>query len=194
MKHSKPYRTSGKVVVTEEGEHDILTSRSAKPVCLSGLQDLSQQEQHEMKLQKQTQLQSLTIGGSKTRNTSVISHASSQRFKRRKNNSKRVCHLPAETEHNHPIPTHRNSLAGSTRQKPVTPNKPSCSPPLENLESSREEIEDMAEVEDEDDDFFKGLEEVTGPVNGDCLSDYFPTVVQFPWLANNATTTAAGSG
>ncbi|KAL2511331.1 WRKY transcription factor 22 [Abeliophyllum distichum] len=197
---------------------------------LKGLQDLSQQEQHQKKLKKQTQQQSLTIGGSKTRNPSVISHASSPRFKRRKNNSKRVCHLPAESlssdkwcwrkygqkpikgspyprgyyrcstlkgclarkqvernrsdpgmfivtytaEHNHPLPTHRNSLAGSTRQKPVTPNKPSCSPSPEN----------------EDDDFFKGLEEV----NGDCLSDYIPTVVQFHWLANNATTTAAGSG
>lgn len=52
-------------------------------------------------------------------------------------------------EHNHPAPTHRNSLAGSTRQKAVTPQtattadsnnksspaaKPTCSSPATSLE------------------------------------------------------------
>ncbi|KAI3449220.1 hypothetical protein Pfo_005885 [Paulownia fortunei] len=125
-------------------------------------------------------------------------------------------------EHNHPMPTHRNSLAGSTRQKPSEnpnsddPKKASCSPEMstaaslspapDKLESSRE---DLAEAEDDDDDgfsvsnmaldddFFAGLEDLTGHDNGECLSDQFPATSQFPWLANNATTTtttAAGGG
>ncbi|XP_057981483.1 WRKY transcription factor 22 [Malania oleifera] len=109
--------------------------------------------------------------------TTHSSHQSSNRPKRRKNQLKKVCHIPAEglssdvwawrkygqkpikgspyprgyyrcssskgclarkqvernksdpgmfivtytAEHNHPVPTHRNSLAGSTRQKPLTP-------------------------------------------------------------------------
>ncbi|KAL0347768.1 UNVERIFIED_CONTAM: WRKY transcription factor 22 [Sesamum calycinum] len=90
-------------------------------------------------------------------------------------------------EHNHPMPTHRNSLAGSTRQKPAeTPNssddskKPSGSPPAatsspvpEKVESSREELCEADQEDDEDDgfsagnmavddDFFAGLENFTG--------------------------------
>ncbi|KAL1549806.1 WRKY transcription factor [Salvia divinorum] len=73
-------------------------------------------------------------------------------------------------EHNHPMPTHRNSLAGSTRHKPAeVPTENSLSP--EKLESSRED--DLPEVEDDDDavfsvsemalddDFFEGLEDFT---------------------------------
>lgn len=75
-------------------------------------------------------------------------------------------------EHNHPAPTHRNSLAGSTRQKPATPQmdtvedpiaaastKPPCSSPATSVEDevaksanteSREEKEDsMADDEEE---------------------------------------------
>ncbi|KAL0373743.1 UNVERIFIED_CONTAM: WRKY transcription factor 22 [Sesamum radiatum] len=118
-------------------------------------------------------------------------------------------------EHNHPMPTHRNSLAGSTRQKPAeTPNssddskKPSCSPPAatsspvpEKVERSREELgeADQDDVDEEDgfsagnmavdDDFFAGLEDFTG---GECVSDNFPANFEFPWLATSATTTAAG--
>lgn len=87
-------------------------------------------------------------------------------------------------DHSHPMPTHRNSLAGITRQKPASddPKKPPSSP--EKMESSREE--DLAEMEedDEDDDFFAGLEVFAG----DCS----PENMQFPWLA--AATTAAGGG
>ncbi|PIN20177.1 hypothetical protein CDL12_07139 [Handroanthus impetiginosus] len=118
-------------------------------------------------------------------------------------------------EHNHPMPTHRNSLAGSTRQKPAEtqnsdePNKPSCSPEMspaaslspepEKLDSSREEL---AEAEDDDDfsvsnmalddDFFAGLEDFTAPEGGDCISGHFPAKVEFPWLSNSATTIAGG--
>ena len=75
-------------------------------------------------------------------------------------------------EHNHPAPTHRNSLAGSTRQKPFTPQtvtaddstKPSSSKPANSSSpttSVDEELvvqttkvesrEDLAEDEGEDD-------------------------------------------
>ncbi|KAG8391880.1 hypothetical protein BUALT_Bualt01G0232900 [Buddleja alternifolia] len=107
-------------------------------------------------------------------------------------------------EHSHPMPTHRNSLAGSTRQKPSEipnsddSNKPSCSPVPEKVESSREEL---AEAEDEDDDFstsnmavvdddfFSGLEDFTVMDAGDCISGHVSTNLQFPWAA---TTTAGG--
>lgn len=121
-------------------------------------------------------------------------------------------------EHNHPMPTHRNSLAGSTRQKPATTQTAghaSSSPPVSpsvslspapadrlELESSKEEI--MEDEDDDvnapemvmplDDDFFEGLEELTEKSAGDCFSDHFPQSMQFPWLSNNATTTAAGGG
>jgi WRKY transcription factor 22 len=75
-------------------------------------------------------------------------------------------------EHNHPAPTHRNSLAGSTRQKPLTPqtataddskklNSTKPSSPATSMEEelvvpqitttdSKEEREDMVEDEEED--------------------------------------------
>ncbi|KAI3444490.1 hypothetical protein Pfo_001155 [Paulownia fortunei] len=121
-------------------------------------------------------------------------------------------------EHNHPMPTHRNSLAGSTRQKQAeTPNsddssKPPCSPEIspavslspapEKLESSREDLAEAEEEDDDfsvskmemelDDDFFAGLEDFTAPDPGDCTSGHFPADVQFPWLLNGATTIAGG--
>ncbi|KAI4355141.1 hypothetical protein L6164_003941 [Bauhinia variegata] len=74
-------------------------------------------------------------------------------------------------EHNHPAPTHRNSLAGSTRQKPLTtqsgtagdsekpltkPISPACSGVEEELAAqsakseSKEEKEDLMDDEEED--------------------------------------------
>ncbi|KAK4415897.1 WRKY transcription factor 22 [Sesamum alatum] len=122
-------------------------------------------------------------------------------------------------EHNHPMPTHRNSLAGSTRQKPgETPNssddskKPSpaetSSPVPEKVESSREELGEADQDDDEEDgfsagnmvvdeDFFAGLEDFTCRDGGECVSDNFPANFEFPWLASSATTTtstAAGGG
>lgn len=74
-------------------------------------------------------------------------------------------------DHSHAVPTHRNSLAGSTRHKPAEKSPP---PPPKNMESEEEEEDDAAA---EDDDFFAGLEEFAG----DCLPEN-------PWLG---TATAA---
>uniref|UniRef100_A0A5B6YGR3 Putative WRKY transcription factor 22 n=1 Tax=Davidia involucrata TaxID=16924 RepID=A0A5B6YGR3_DAVIN len=235
---------------------------------LGGLQDLSQQQQQKQKQPKQF------VGGSRsTASTpSTATYTQTPRSKRRKNQMKRVCQVPAEglssdmwswrkygqkpikgspyprgyyrcstskgclarkqvernrsdpamfivtytAEHNHPVPTHRNSLAGSTRQKPVTPqtvtsgdtNKPSCSSPVSPVSLSPvtekiESREDLGEDEEDEldvsdmvvgDDFFEGLEDLACPATGDCFSDHLPASLPFPWLANNATTTAAGSG
>ncbi|KAH6789247.1 hypothetical protein C2S51_004253 [Perilla frutescens var. frutescens] len=120
-------------------------------------------------------------------------------------------------EHNHAMPTHRNSLAGSTRQKPaetpisVDPGKPSCSPEVspsaslspapEKLESSREDLADAEDDDDEfsvskmelDDDFFAGLEDFTADTEAsECTSAHFPASLQFPWLSTSATTAGGG--
>ncbi|XP_055807922.1 WRKY transcription factor 22-like [Solanum dulcamara] len=118
-------------------------------------------------------------------------------------------------EHNHPMPTHRNSLAGISRQKTAKPttsspvsSPPTNSPAPENQESSRDEKEDMFEDDDNefgvsdvglgilepDDDFFDGLDELEIPATGDSSPEKFPGTLQFPWLANKAATTAAGGG
>ncbi|MCD7456235.1 hypothetical protein HAX54_030948 [Datura stramonium] len=257
---------------------------------LGGLQDLSpqptlkQQQQHIHQLINNTKLtqpkQSLSVNGSTNSIISAsshgVSHTPSPRPKRRKNQLKKVCQVPAEglssdmwswrkygqkpikgspyprgyyrcstskgclarkqvernrsdpsmfivtytAEHNHPMPTHRNSLAGSTRQKPAnseagtvsdsnkpTSSSPVSSPATEKQESSREEKEDIFEDDDDefgsanmgldnmepaDDDFFEGLDELAAQAAGDCFSDSFPGSMQLPWLSNNATTTAAG--
>ncbi|XP_042506081.1 WRKY transcription factor 22-like [Macadamia integrifolia] len=144
-------------------------------------------------------------------------------------------------EHNHPVPTHRNSLAGSTRHKFPTPqrstgdepgtptNKPSCSSPASTTglspttplstatmedellqqfkqESREDEEEEMIEDNEEDgdlfipdmgDDFFAGLDELTGTTSGDtlddCFSDHLPSTFPPHWLSHNATTAAGGS-
>lgn len=109
-------------------------------------------------------------------------------------------------EHNHPVPTHRNSLAGSTRHKPADDSKkPETSPAPEKMESSRE---DLAEVEDDDgdgdddfgaskmaldDDFFAGLEDFAG----ECLSDPISVDSEFNWMSDGAiaaTMASAGGG
>ncbi|KAJ6729535.1 WRKY TRANSCRIPTION FACTOR 22-LIKE [Salix viminalis] len=120
-------------------------------------------------------------------------------------------------EHNHPAPTHRNSLAGSTRQKisapqtgtsndsnkPSSPPQPTCSSPATSLEDELLEGKDVTEDDDEDelagfseiaasDDFFAGLEEFVVPATGVYFSDHFPASFGLPWHANNAAT-AAGS-
>ncbi|XP_047338382.1 WRKY transcription factor 22-like [Impatiens glandulifera] len=111
-------------------------------------------------------------------------------------------------EHNHAMPTHRNSLAGSTRQKPVSSevalvdvdsgNKQlSCSSPVSSASLSPA-TEKVLDDQDDDidfglDDFFEGLEEINGiPVTGDLFSDDLPAK-GFSWQTNNVTTTAAGS-
>ncbi|KAH0720003.1 hypothetical protein KY284_005033 [Solanum tuberosum] len=114
-------------------------------------------------------------------------------------------------EHNHPMPTHRNSLAGISRHKTAKPtgsSPPTNSPAPENQESSRDEKEDIFEDDDDEfgvsdvgldkmepeDDFFDGLDELEIPATGEVSPEKFPGTFQFPWLANSAATTAAGGG
>ncbi|KAK6777344.1 hypothetical protein RDI58_024061 [Solanum bulbocastanum] len=114
-------------------------------------------------------------------------------------------------EHNHPMPTHRNSLAGISRHKTAKPtgsSPPTNSPAPENQESSRDEKEDIFEVDDDEfgvsdvgldkmepnDDFFDGLDELEIPATGEMSPEKFPGTFQFTWLANNAATTSAGGG
>nr|USN24508.1 WRKY transcription factor [Panax notoginseng] len=230
---------------------------------LDNLRDLSQPPQ---KLQQEKQKQVL-VGSKTTFSAAAATRHNSQnpRSKKRKNQMKRVCQVPAEglssdmwswrkygqkpikgspyprsyyrcstsksclarkkvernrsdpnmfivtysQEHNHPVPTNRNSLAGSTRQKPTSSqtvtdgesSKPTYSSPISptaSLSPASEKIEVEEEGDDNglsdtalSDDFFMGLEEFTSPIAGDGFSDHIP----FPWLANyNATTAAALAG
>lgn len=237
---------------------------------LGGLQDQSTEQQQSLQVVRQKQ-QSHSFPNVSKPNSPISSS------KRRKNNLKRVCHVPTENlssdtwswrkygqkpikgspyprgyykcstlkgcmarkqvernrsepgmfivtytaEHNHPMPTQTKSLAGSARQKPATPNSddpskhtPSSvmspvnpnSPASDKMESSRDDREDLAEGEDDDnefnvsnmaleDDFFAGLEDfIVGPVTENCFADHFPASFQFPWLTTHSTTTTAAGG
>ncbi|KAJ4728211.1 putative WRKY transcription factor [Melia azedarach] len=152
----------------------IITS---KPISssLSSISTSSKSQTQFKQQQQQQQQPKQSHVGSVPSSTTANSHT--PRSKRRKNQMKRVCHVPAEglssdvwawrkygqkpikgspyprgyyrcssskgclarkqvernrsdpgmfivtytAEHNHPAPTHKNSLAGSTRQKPFTP-------------------------------------------------------------------------
>jgi WRKY transcription factor 22 len=123
-------------------------------------------------------------------------------------------------EHSHPAPTHRNSLAGSTRQKPLSPQivtaddssqpfakqvSPSTSGAEEenttplSAKSDSKDLEDLMNDDDDDvenefelsdmvvtDDFFEGLDELTGfagktvASNGDCFGDPFAASIALP--------------
>ncbi|CAL5196031.1 unnamed protein product [Lathyrus oleraceus] len=121
-------------------------------------------------------------------------------------------------EHSHPAPTHRNSLAGSTRQKPSSPQtvtaedssqpftkqvSPSTSEAEEeeatpSKSESREDLEDLMNDDEENefelsdmvvtDDFFEGLDELTGfagktvasSSGGDCFGDPFAASIALP--------------
>ncbi|KAL5062338.1 hypothetical protein RYX36_024075 [Vicia faba] len=120
-------------------------------------------------------------------------------------------------EHSHPAPTHRNSLAGSTRQKPSSPQavtaedssqpftkqvSPSTSEAEEeeatpSKSESREDLEDLMNDDEENefelsdmvvtDDFFEGLDELTGfagktvaSSGGDCFGDPFAANIALP--------------
>lgn len=121
-------------------------------------------------------------------------------------------------EHNHPAPTHRNSLAGSTRLKPQTedtatkPVSPATSGVEEEVaqhsaksESTEEEdMEDLMKDDEEPnefgitdtvvtDDFFEGLEELTGSATNTFTANSSSSVVPRWTLANNAATAAGGS-
>ncbi|GFY92488.1 WRKY family transcription factor [Actinidia rufa] len=175
----------------------ISRNRPISPLSvLGGLQDLSSPQQQRQQQQKQQQKQ--FVAGSRARvSANNTSHTPSPRSKRRgyyRCSTSKGCLARKQVErnrsdpgmfivtyaaeHNHPVPTHRNSLAGSTRQKPVTPqsvtagetSQPSCSSAP--VSPARE---DLIEDEDDDfgvsdmvvgDDFFEGLEEIAG----DCFS------------------------
>ncbi|XP_058754291.1 WRKY transcription factor 22-like [Vicia villosa] len=121
-------------------------------------------------------------------------------------------------EHSHPAPTHRNSLAGSTRQKPSSPQTVTAedssqpftkqaSPLTSEAEEeeatpskseSREDLEDLMNDDEENefevsdmvvtDDFFEGLDELTGFAGktvassggGDCFGDPFAASIALP--------------
>ncbi|KAK2999405.1 hypothetical protein RJ639_023170 [Escallonia herrerae] len=184
---------------------------------LGGLQDLSHQQNQQMQQQKHFQTKQ-SLGGPRSTTVGGARHSQNPRSKRRKNQMKRVCQVPAEGLSSDmwswrkygqkPI---KGSPYPSTRQKPVAADdpasKPSCSPPVSPAASlspateMTESREEMAEDDDDEygfsdvvmgDDFFEGLEELAGPAAGDCFSDSFPASLPFPWSANNATTTAAG--
>ena len=108
-------------------------------------------------------------------------------------------------EHNHPAPTHRNSLAGSTRQK--TSHQPTTKSPTTTIAaystspvtSSADDFV-MPEVRDEDllslsdtvvsEDFFEGLEEFAV---GDSFSgNSAPASFDLSWVVNSAATASGG--
>ncbi|KAL6495530.1 WRKY transcription factor [Orobanche gracilis] len=123
-------------------------------------------------------------------------------------------------EHNHPTPTHRNSLAGSTRQKHVETRAPNsddlgrvlCSPETssaaspsaahEKLEGSRENLGGAEDDDNDDgvsvskmepeDDFFAGLEDFNVPDARGRTSVDFTANLEFSWLSCSATTIAGG--
>lgn len=109
-------------------------------------------------------------------------------------------------EHNHPMPAHRNTLAGSSRLKPAeTPNsdepKKASSPEMSPADSLSPLLEKLDDDDDDvsasdmalDDSFFAGLDDFTGQDGGECLADQFPASLQFPWLESAATTTVAAT-
>ncbi|KAK6141061.1 hypothetical protein DH2020_025198 [Rehmannia glutinosa] len=214
--NNKPQEIPSSQIVLLNSPQSLLLPISSPHSVLGGLKDLSpDQQQHQVVKQKQ-QLFSV-VNGSKASSTShfptprgyykcsTLKGCMARKQVERHRSDPGMFIVTYTAEHNHPIPTHRNSLAGSSRgQKPAdTPNsddpkKSSTSPELspaaslspapEKPESSRE---DLAEADDEedgisgpnmavDDDFFAGLED----------SDHFPADFQFPWVA----TTAAGGG
>ncbi|XP_077251386.1 WRKY family transcription factor [Tasmannia lanceolata] len=109
------------------------------------------------------------------------------------------------SEHNHPLPTHRNSLAGSTRQKYTTSKASTGGLSPTSLMASVDEqqhkteedggedeadqllLEDM--VMGDDDDMFMDLEDLR---EANSTADHFPVAFPSPWLPNNSATTAAG--
>ncbi|KAI3681804.1 hypothetical protein L6452_36609 [Arctium lappa] len=228
---------------------------------LGGLQDPPppnnhhNHKHHNHHQQKQLQGKQQAFGISRC----TTSNAQSTRSKKRKNQMKRVCQVPAEGlssdvwswrkygqkpikgspyprgyyrcstskgclarkqvernrsdpdmfivtytgEHSHPIPTHRNSLAGSTRNKPTTSgdddthktHKPTSSPPVsppaghspptEKPEDNDTDDDNFDMVMEMDDSFFEGLDDLVG----DNSPEIIPATSTPPWLSNNIVAT-----
>ncbi|KAE8679531.1 putative WRKY transcription factor 27 [Hibiscus syriacus] len=232
--------------------HELYKPFFPKSQTLSSKMKLKQQQEHKHK-HKQSHAVSITSVATPASSTCRIPSSHNSRCKRRKNQLKRVCQVPAEGlssdvwawrkygqksikgspyprsyykcsssqgclarkqverhrsdpnmfivtytgEHSHPAPTHRNSLAGSTRQKPLAPQtdvagdsiKTSSAKPADSSSpaiSVDEEVvvqstmvdsrKDLVEDEGEDefrmdtavsDDFFEGLEGIVEMVAGD---------------------------
>ncbi|XP_004492798.1 WRKY transcription factor 22 [Cicer arietinum] len=118
------------------------------------------------------------------------------------------------SEHNHPAPTHKNSLAGSTRNKPSTPpqsdtnkaltTKPSSPTTSEEVQTQGEKSESKEDLMDEEeddqfglsdvvlsDDFYESLDELSQlAAFGDCFTDPFSAIAIPTWTA---ATAAGGS-
>ncbi|GAA0140841.1 DNA-binding transcription factor [Lithospermum erythrorhizon] len=237
--------------------------------CFQDLSSQPQPQQQQLEIQRyihQSKKPTSSICVSRKRDSS--NYTTNKRSKKRKNQKKKVCQIPAEGlssdmwswrkygqkpikgspyprgyykcsttkgclarkqverdrsdpnmlivtytgEHSHPMPTHKNSLAGSTRQKANTP--PPGDSPLSTFSPEGEKMESREEEEEDDDDFdfsdvpldvdfFAGLEDELvslgpgtsqSPARNDCFDNDFIETTQFPWLSSNVTTTAAGSG
>jgi WRKY transcription factor 22 len=228
----------------------IVPMKISPHVPLADLQDLSSPS----KLFQVDNMRGLRTTTPPITTTTTTKHAKqSSRPKRRKNQMKRVCQVPAEglssdmwswrkygqkpikgspyprgyyrcstskgcmarkqverhrsdpnmfiltytADHNHPMPTHRNSLAGSTRQKTSSSagdaNNPSS--PNGSLSPVTEKDDDELAVSDIalSDDFFAGLEDIA---DGDSFSDQFAESRPFNWVTNTSSvnTTAAVDG
>lgn len=81
------------------------------------------------------------------------------------------------SDHNHPMPAHRNSLSGVTRLKPNSATTTATATATEKIEE-KEELLEVDETEEDEfggsdmavgDDFFEGLEEF-----GNFITDHFP--------------------
>ncbi|CAN6710895.1 unnamed protein product [Malus baccata var. baccata] len=124
-------------------------------------------------------------------------------------------------EHNHPAPTHRNSLAGSTRQKPFSPQtatrgdsakpaspttsasadeEPVVAPQRTTVESSCKEEKGSPLITDEEDELLGMCDSVVSDdffvgldgLAGDYFSDHSTGSFGMPWISSSAAT-AAGS-
>ncbi|CAN6568228.1 unnamed protein product [Malus baccata var. baccata] len=124
-------------------------------------------------------------------------------------------------EHNHPAPTHRNSLAGSTRQKPFSPQtatrgdsakpaspttsasadeEPVVAPQSTTVESSCKEEKGSPLITDEEDELLGMCDSVVSDdffvgldgLAGDYFSDHSTGSFGMPWISSSAAT-AAGS-
>lgn len=96
-------------------------------------------------------------------------------------------------EHNHPLPTHRNSLAGIPRHKPLDNDAKK----LEKSDATPDGHKDNGDYTNDngfnttfDEDFFEGLEDFVG---GECLMDNsLASSTELPRLDHGRTTTTSG--
>lgn len=100
-------------------------------------------------------------------------------------------------EHNHPVPTHRNSLAGSTRSKFPDKSSTPASSPLSTLTPPTASMEDELLMPRDD-----VQEEINGDDSGDDMvsmdSEKFSgeseKLFSDTWQVENSTAAAAGAG